>query len=214
MRRPGYALYALFLALFGWLAYAAHHSGGLPGDNDFSAWVQGISLPFFGEAMEAVSYLGDTMPSVVTVAAVALVLLLLRRRLESLFLIMLAIVGGLLTQAAKILVDRPRPGGDIAGGGFSFPSGHVTYAMVMGGFLFFLSPRLLRNRVASRVLRALMAAFVLLIGLSRAYLGVHWPSDVLGGYLLGGLVLTAGVHLYSRVKRPRPGPEAEDARAS
>lgn len=198
MRRLYPVIYTLFLALFGLLACFAHRFRSFPGDNAISQWLQGISLPLFRQTMEAVSSLGGTVPAIITVAAIALVLLVFRRRLEAVFVVALPAIGGLVNYCFKLLVDRPRPGDELLGGGLSFPSGHTTYAIVLGGLLFFLTPRLLTHRGLTLLVQCLAVFFFVLTGLSRVYLGAHHPSDILGSLLLGGLLLTPAIILYRR----------------
>jgi undecaprenyl-diphosphatase len=84
----------------------------------------------------------------------------------------------------------------------SFPSGHVTFYVCFFGFLFFVAFALLpKGSTARRVACALAALPVLLIGLSRVYLGAHWPSDTLGAYLFSGLWLAFSLDVYRRWKR-------------
>lgn len=109
-------------------------------------------------------------------------------------------------QAVKRLVDRPRPGLEFAyylEKSFSFPSGHATQAMALYGFLVYALARAARTwtRRVPIILAGLLV--VLSVGLSRMYLGVHYLSDVLGGYLVGLLWLIIGIAL-AEFLRSRP----------
>ncbi|MCS0636960.1 phosphatase PAP2 family protein [Streptomyces sp. LP05-1] len=119
--------------------------------------------------------------------------------------------GAVVQQVLKALVGRERPHwpDPVDTAHFAaYPSGHAMTAVVGCGLLLWLLARHGRGpgsrawRVAA-VLSALSAAGV---GLTRLYLGVHWPSDVLGGWLLGALVLAAGISWYERRAGGRPGP--------
>jgi len=212
MRRPYLATYLLCLALFGLLGYLAHQFRSFPADSTVSEWLQDASLPLFASVMESVSSMGETIPMVITVALVVVVLLLCRRRLEAAFTAALPALAGLLNYSLKLLVDRPRPGEELLAGGMSFPSGHTTYAAVLGGFIVWLAPRLLRTPVAVRTLQCLAALFVLLTGVSRVYLGAHQPSDILGSFLLSGLLLVPAAALYERLSGRRgEEPEVQNA---
>ena len=93
------------------------------------------------------------------------------------------------------LIARPRP--DIANRlidetSFGFPSGHATASMIFWVALLILLGRVLilqENPLAAGLLRILFFIFAILIGLSRLYLGVHYPSDVFGGWMLAAMLL-------------------------
>jgi undecaprenyl-diphosphatase len=70
---------------------------------------------------------------------------------------------------------------------------------VFFGFLLFLAWRYLRPGWPRGVVVALLAALILLVGFSRIYLGAHWLSDVVAGYLVGGLVLWAAIEVYPSI---------------
>jgi undecaprenyl-diphosphatase len=73
--------------------------------------------------------------------------------------------------------------------GFSFPSGHVLGAVLLWGFIYFASERLIANERTRRWVRWSSLAVIVLMGLQRVYAGAHWPSDVLAAYLWGGVIL-------------------------
>jgi PAP2 superfamily. len=102
----------------------------------------------------------------------------------------------LVTFIGKLLIQRIRPdGGAIVMLDFSFPSGHSTIAVTMYGFLAYLLICQLKEKTA-KVAVILGAIFIiLLIGFSRLYLGVHYVSDILAGYLVGALALITGISL-------------------
>jgi undecaprenyl-diphosphatase len=89
-------------------------------------------------------------------------------------------------------------------GDYSFPSGHTVHYVVFLGFLWFLTLVLVRPRLLRWTLLAVNGALVLLVGLSRVYLGAHWASDVLGGYLLGGALLATAICGYRWWSRRPP----------
>jgi undecaprenyl-diphosphatase len=101
--------------------------------------------------------------------------------------------------ALMVLLDRARPpvaDWAVRAGGHSFPSGHTTSGAIAAGLLAW---GLLRLR-PDRLVRTLAAACCLVagaVGCSRVYLGVHWPTDVLGGWLLAGFWLTVTLPLLT-----------------
>jgi membrane-associated phospholipid phosphatase len=99
------------------------------------------------------------------------------------------------------LIQRPRPTANLVHvfrilNSYSFPSGHVMFYVVFFGFLFFLAFALLKPSLVRNLLLLFFAVMILLIGVSRIYLGQHWASDVLGAYLLGSLTLVANIVFY------------------
>jgi undecaprenyl-diphosphatase len=209
MRRLCYVIYAVCLVLFGLLSYFAHQSGGLPGDSAIFNWLGGIESPFFDSLMRAVTTLGNTLPSIITVAVVVAVLLLVKRWLEALFVALLPSLAALFTWAIKAAVDRPRPGAELIDGGLSYPSGHVSHIVVFLGFLCYLLPGLIKKRVLVTALQVIMVMLIMLMMASRIYLGEHWPSDVLAGLMLGGLILAPAIVVYQNYACRR-----EDARVA
>jgi len=80
----------------------------------------------------------------------------------------------------------------------SFPSGHVVQYTVLFGFTFFLVYVLARRSSKRTLALVLLAAPIILIGLSRMYLGQHWLSDVLGGYAVAAMMLIPWCWAYTK----------------
>lgn len=135
-----------------------------------------------------------------------------RMRLEALLTVAMCWTGGLVQTTLKQLVDRPRPKPLLVHVtshpvGKSFPSGHVASAMTLWGWLFALGLLSKKEKKAVRgALLAIPAACVVVTGPARVYLGDHWPSDVLGGYLFGGGWLALSLWFYFRWKGRRSPP--------
>jgi undecaprenyl-diphosphatase len=199
--------YAGGLAAFAVLAVLAKANAYFAWDKTVADAVQSIPLPGMEAAMQVVSLMGNGFTSWVLVVTVLAVFFAFRRRSEAFGLLLSAGGGPMINRLVKYLVARPRPtmenvrvSGEWANE--SFPSGHVTFYVCFFGFLFFAALALLpRGSWLRRVACGLAALPVLLVGLSRVYLGAHWPSDTLGAYLLSGLWLALSVEVYRRWKR-------------
>ncbi|KOG29048.1 phosphatase PAP2 family protein [Streptomyces resistomycificus] len=113
------------------------------------------------------------------------------------------LLGSLLQQAMKAAVGRPRPvwPDPVDSAHYSaFPSGHALTATVVCGLLLWLLRRHGAGRVWWRTALAVTVISVVGVGLTRVWLGVHWPSDVVGGWLLGAMVVALAVTVHKRLR--------------
>jgi undecaprenyl-diphosphatase len=202
------ALLALALALSLWAAVA-----DVPGwERNVVRDVQSWSLP--GERLsDAVRSVTGTTAVLMTGAVVAGLLWLSGARREAVTLALVLVALAFAQPFIKDAVDRPRPAApvaDVRGSvtSESFPAGHVMSPTVLYGFVLWMSADgRLRLRLSSlsglavsgvvRVLRPLIDAWCVavlaLTGIANVWLGVHWPTDVLGGYAWGAALAAAGV---------------------
>ncbi|MFD7795458.1 phosphatase PAP2 family protein [Streptomyces sp. NPDC059759] len=147
-----------------------------------------------------------TMRALCAVAAVRLV----RRHAAwgpALWLVATCALGTLLQQGLKWAVGRPRPvwPDPVDSAHYAaFPSGHALTATVVCGLLLWLLHQYDAGRAVRRTALALAVVSVVGVGLTRVWLGVHWPSDVVGGWLVGALVVALAVSAYGRWGDPGP----------
>lgn len=154
------------------------------------ASLQGPQMTAF---MKGVTQLGSSYV-LIFVALIAMYFLLRRRRqyVEGLF-ILVALVGGWgLDVLLKGLFQRVRPDINrlVEVSGYSFPSGHAMVSIAFYGmlaYMFFLNSKTIFYKI---VIPIILIFLILLIGVSRIYLGVHYPSDVIAGFAGGGLWLS------------------------
>jgi undecaprenyl-diphosphatase len=124
-----------------------------------------------------------------------------------------------ITVLVKAAVQRPRPTEEFVRvyaqlTDYGFPSGHVVFYTTLFGFVAFFVYVHRPRWPGRRPLLALLAAPIVLIGVSRVYLGYHWPSDVLGGYALSAALLVPYCALYTRLAlRESAGPAAASPQA-
>ena len=144
---------------------------------------------WFEEMARDVTALGGTAVLALMVLAVA-GFLAMTRRSHAAVTVLVSVVGGILvSQGAKLAFARPRPelvphGAEIYTA--SFPSGHAMMAAVVYLTLGALLARTQSGRSVKTYILAVAVILTLLVGATRVYLGVHWPTDVLAGWALGG----------------------------
>ena len=134
-------------------------------------------------------------PIVSSLVVVLLIIFLILKRKDYIIALLVTVLGAWWFEAlAKIIFSRPRP--DVAWyleKSYSFPSGHGVIAVAFYGFLAYILWRLVKSWKAKAGVLIFFILFILAIGFSRIYLGVHFLSDVAGGYLLGALWLILGI---------------------
>lgn len=142
-----------------------------------------------GPMLQLTALGGKTVVTLVSLL-VFFALWLAKERLIALKVAIASAGAGLVTLSAKLLVERPRPGlvpwlDEWVGKSTSFPSGHSLASMAIYGSLALLLSRLAPTRAAARFTVASGVGVALLVGISRIYLGVHYPTDVMAGWLAG-----------------------------
>lgn len=205
----------LVAVLLGLAIMVKRHPGPLPGDVGGALDVQQALLPHttVTGAVEAVSTLNWPIPSVITLAVIVLIFLLLKRWLDILMVIVAAAVTDETSYLFNQWVKRPRPTGhglhilSKIDHFYSFPSGHVVHATAIFGLFLFLSTQIRRpvHPAIIALIRIVLVAAIVLMPVSRILEGEHWPTDVLGGLLYGGvwLVIAAHAYLWARNRWPR-----------
>jgi undecaprenyl-diphosphatase len=198
-------VFVVTLCLYAALAVFAMRYAYFAWDLVFARRIQSIELPGFAALMSGVSILGNGWVAWPLVAVAGLVMLSVRLRTEAVVCTAGVFLGWIVNQSLKFIVARPRPDAELirVAGVYhfeSFPSGHVIFFVEFFGFLFFLSYVLLERGLARRVALGVLGLLIALVGVSRIYLGAHWPSDVTGAYLAGGIWLMLCIEAYRRLK--------------
>ena len=194
----GLSILALVISVF------AHFESRFPGDLEVTLLFQSLHSTALLTAMESTSYLTGEWRAAVLVIISSIVAWRCLGRLEGSQVAAAGLVS-LIDDALKIAINRPRPTPDlvavyVAETGKSFPSGHSFFAALVLGMLAYL----VITHLSKPGLKMLtLSAFLILIlwtGASRIYLGAHWTSDVIGGYIVGGFFLVTLIRLFQILK--------------
>jgi membrane-associated phospholipid phosphatase len=172
-----------------------------PIDLSITRFVQTMDYPGMTVLMNLVSWVGYAPQSYIFPALVVALLAILGFHWEALVCLLAAVFEELLNLLVKVMIHRPRPSASLVHvfkelGSYSFPSGHVMFYTCFMGFLWFITFSLLKPSWKRTILLAVFGSHVLLVGVSRIYLGEHWASDAVGAYLLGSIALIAVIQFY------------------
>lgn len=173
-----------------------------------SAYLSERRQPWLTSALLAVSWLANLEFVAVLVVVLGLAARLRSRSWRLLWVPVVAGLGALVISViVKVLTARGRPplaAAAVDAFGHAFPSGHSIRALAVYGALAWLVAGVVRHKAVRVLLWAGTTVLVLAVGFSRVYLGAHWPTDVLAGYLLGAvwLVLLLVVTGALRTRRP------------
>jgi undecaprenyl-diphosphatase len=197
------------LALFSWLGREIMAGVNPVLDDRIRLAVHGVASARLTGVMRALSMYGG--PASLTLLGIILALAFLRHRWHRGALLLIVTLAGaaLLNFLLKYVFARPRPAAFFdypLPTSNSFPSGHAFFAASFFGGLAVLSAERIRSRSIRLAIWTVSAVLVLLIGLSRVYLGVHYPSDVLAGYAAATVwvaSIAVGDRLVSHRRRRR-----------
>lgn len=219
------------LALAGAFAFArvaelVHRGSTQAFDDAVLQWVGAHRVPILEQIFVEITALGTAVVVIAVVGIAALFLSLTHHRWSAVLLLVSTIGGILLNTALKLGFNRPRP--QLIEWGThavttSFPSGHAMSASIVYGTVAWLAARLAEKRRTQILVLVVALVLIILISASRVYLGVHYPSDVLAGTLVGlawaGFCMASleAFLLYARRRAPKvlheehPAPSKKDA---
>lgn len=175
-------------------------------DNGLITLIQGMENDILTRIMKFFTLIGAGLPIIIiTITIMVILYAVLKYRWELLFFVGVVIGSALLNVLLKLVFHRARPTLHriVEANGYSFPSGHSMAAFTLYGVLCFLLWKHARSALARTLLIVLGSTLIAAIGISRIYLGVHYPSDVLGGFLASGTWLAVSIGMYQRMLEKR-----------
>lgn len=178
------------LVIFAAISYFVVTRDVLVFDTAVREYIYGLRSGGLTAFFTAVTYLGNWQ----TVTLLCCLFLLIPRTRSSFGIPVsaAALIAVGIQKALKVSFHRARPDLElhlISQGGYSFPSGHSFTVLIFYGMVIFLCRRNIQNKRVSNLITILLSCLIFAIGTSRVYLGVHYPTDVLGGWSLGLCIL-------------------------
>ncbi|HEY2493501.1 MAG TPA: phosphatase PAP2 family protein [Paenibacillus sp.] len=199
-----YILMILCLLMFVGIAFAIGGNRVTFFDNPIISFIQGLESPAWTGVMKWFTTVGSAGVMIIISICTLFILYVVFKHRQELILFFAVVLGSqFLNIMLKNIFKRIRPDLHrlIEIEGFSFPSGHSMAAFSFYGILTYLMWRHTRPRVARIILLTCSASMILLIGVSRVYLGVHYPSDIIGGYLASSAWILICIISFKRFKK-------------
>ncbi len=202
----GFGMLAGSLLVFCMIAYFVMTGNAAGFDDPIRNFIYGLRANWLNTLMEGITYLGNWQ-SIVVVC----LLLLAYDKTRIPFGVLgsaVAITDSILNRILKLVFARVRPDDVIPliqQGGYAFPSGHSVTSMAFYGLLLFLVQTRMADRKKANAFSVVLILLIALIGPSRIYLGVHYPTDVLAGWMVGIFVATAVYLLASKFVLEKKG---------
>ena len=208
-RRPlAIAVAAVYTVVVGVLVYLALEFENLPGELQLTMWMQSWHPNWLEETMEAISAPGARTIGVFIVSLTAAFLYLKGLRKEAGLILVTTASASIITNVIKVIIDRPRPAPDMLQtyheySNYSFPSGHVMTYVVFLATLAIVVTWNMRPCAVRRLILGSLVFGMISVGVSRVYLGAHFPSDVIAGYAFSAAIVVSTVVLARRWAKAR-----------
>jgi membrane protein YqaA with SNARE-associated domain/membrane-associated phospholipid phosphatase len=194
----GIVLSILSLFLFLGLVEDYYEFGSFGFDKKIFSFVQSIRSEDLNKAFETITITGNTISVIVLTLSVVFLLYYFKKKKESLFFGLNILGVWIFNEILKIIFKRPRPLEMrlIDATGYSFPSGHSMIFMTFSLTVIYFMITYFSKKKIVYILSILLLILAIAVGLSRVYLGVHYFSDVIGGWLAGTLWSSTSVIIY------------------
>lgn len=164
-------------------------------------FIYGLNSPGLTMFMRVISSLGS---AIVIITALLCIFLLFKDKKIFLQFFTLTIVTKVINHIIKIIVKRERPNvltSISVESGYSFPSAHTMISTVFYGFIIYLIMKNVKNKKIKNIFIISLFIIIFLIGISRIYLGVHYATDVIFGFIFGFIILFIFINLIYKKSR-------------
>lgn len=198
-KKISYIISAISLLLFTIVMILVLNNSITLFDNTIYNFLISKRCDFLDTYFKTITKLGNTVP----VLLIVIILLITLNKKDKILLGSSAVLSVVINTILKNIVERPRPDHLrlITQGGYSFPSGHAMISICVYGTLIYIINKNVKNKLLKTLLTMLLLIIIISIGLSRIYVGVHYPSDILGGYLLSLTIVIININLYHKYIR-------------
>ena len=171
-------------------------------DSPIQTWLRGDFPTALTTFFKLVTSFIDPLGIIIWVSALVLFFLYKKWKIEAALLAGNLVLHGILIKLIKLVYQRSRPSilHLVEEGGYSFPSGHAMATAIVVGTLIIIVQQRMQNQQIKRLVQGLLLLFFLTIMASRVYLGVHYPTDVIGGALMGFAILNIEFPFYDKLR--------------
>lgn len=171
-----------------------------PFDDHWSAYIQSLRTENLTTCLTVITHLGSKITYIVVISLMIVISFFKKIGRNYILQVTLVLILSSLTNVLlKDIINRPRPISEhlVQVSSSSYPSGHSMSAMAFYGFIFYLIMRFKKKDLLKVIFSFLCILMIALIGFSRIYLGVHYPSDVLGGWVAGFFWITLCIIIFN-----------------
>lgn len=174
-------------------------------DEQFIGFVRSFASPGMDTFMKTVTFMGNFEFMILPFFAVFIYFLFIKPHRWFSIKIPVVAVGSISTNLIlKRIYERPRPDELthlVEASGLSFPSGHAMFSFSFVGLLIYIAWNFIKNKVIRNIVVTLLSALIFFIGISRVYVGVHYPSDVIAGFAAGLFWLLLSITLIKYIEK-------------
>lgn len=199
----GFIISIMWLIGFSCIAILMNGQKLIQFDQVLISSIQGLESPALTLVMNFFTFIGS-FPSVFVISLFTALFLyfVLKHRIELILFVSVVISTPIINQILKHFFHRARPDFHrlIEIRGYSFPSGHAMNAFAVYGIITFLLWHRIPSHLGRMILILISSGLIIIIGASRIYLGVHYPSDIIGGYFASGFWLSCAIWFFQRYK--------------
>ena len=168
--------------------------------DSFDKYVYDMIFYFHNDAITTIfkfiTFFGSTIG---VISMVILVLLLTKDKRRAFFEMLAVLVVYIFDESIKLIIARPRPSGInlVTEKSYSYPSGHTAIGFVLYGMLIYSIFNSNINKHKKVLYCGLLSILICIVAISRIYLGAHYPSDIIGGFALGNIILISYVYIFN-----------------